>query len=54
MSDASQPGGLSAEARTEQRNQATTELVKALLIINGGGAAVLYERLTYHPRKGKR
>jgi hypothetical protein len=32
---------LSAADRTKQRNEAATELVKALLIINGGGAVAL-------------
>jgi hypothetical protein len=41
MSDASQPEGLPAEARTRQRDESATELAKALLIINGGGAAAL-------------
>jgi len=35
------PEILSAEARTRQRDQAASELVRALLIINGGGAAAL-------------
>ena len=37
----SDPRVLSAEARTKQRDQAASELVRALLFINGGGAAVL-------------
>lgn len=41
MGESSQPPGLSAEARTRQRDQAASELVRALLIINGGGAAAL-------------
>jgi hypothetical protein len=32
---------LTAADRTKQRNEAATELVKALLIINGGGAVAL-------------
>jgi hypothetical protein len=32
---------LSAEARTRQRDQSASELVRALLVINGGGAAAL-------------
>jgi hypothetical protein len=32
---------LSAEARTKQRDEAASELVKALLIIIAGGAAAL-------------
>jgi hypothetical protein len=32
---------LSAEARTRQRDQAASELVRGLLIINGGGGAAL-------------
>jgi hypothetical protein len=32
---------LSAEARTRQRDQAASDLVRALLIVNGGGAAAL-------------
>jgi hypothetical protein len=35
------PQVLSAEARTRQRDQAASELVRGLLIINGGGAAAL-------------
>jgi hypothetical protein len=34
-------GVLSAADRTKQRNESATELVKALLIINGGGAVAL-------------
>lgn len=41
MGESSQPSGLSAEARTRQRDQAASELVRALLIINGSGAAAL-------------
>src|SRR5512138_3721750 len=37
----SDPNVLSAEARTRQRDQAASELVRALLLINGGGATVL-------------
>lgn len=33
--------GLSAEERTRQRDEAATELVKSLLVINGGGAGAL-------------
>jgi hypothetical protein len=33
--------GLPPEARTRQRDQAASELVRALLLINGGGAAAL-------------
>lgn len=40
------PYTLSAEARTSQRDQAASELVRALLIINGGGAAALLAFLT--------
>lgn len=32
---------LSAEARTRQRDQAASELVRALLLLNGGGAGAL-------------
>ncbi len=35
------PYTLGAEARTKQRDQAASELVRALLIINGGGSAAL-------------
>jgi uncharacterized membrane-anchored protein len=35
------PAVLSAEARTKQRDQAASELVRALLFINGGGAVLL-------------
>ena len=41
MGQNNQPEILSAEARTKQRDQAASELVRALLIINGGGAAAL-------------
>jgi len=41
MPQANQPETLSAEARPKQRDQAASELVRALLIINGGGAAAL-------------
>jgi hypothetical protein len=41
MAQTDQPEILSAEARTRQRDQAASELVRALLIINGGGAAAL-------------
>ena len=41
MAQADQSQILSAEARTRQRDQAASELVRALLIINGGGAAAL-------------
>jgi hypothetical protein len=37
----SDPNVLPAEARTRQRDQAASELVRALLLINGGGATVL-------------
>lgn len=40
------PQVLGAEARTRQRDQAASELVRALLIINGGGAAALLAFLT--------
>ena len=40
------PHVLSAEARTRQRDQAASELVRSLLIINGGGAATLLAFLT--------
>jgi len=33
--------GLTAEALMKQRNEAMSELVKALLIVNGGGAVAL-------------
>lgn len=33
--------GLSPEARTRQRDQAASDLVRALLLINGGGVAAL-------------
>jgi uncharacterized membrane protein YidH (DUF202 family) len=41
MAGQSDPNVLGAEARTRQRDQAAAELVRALLLINGGGAAVL-------------
>ena len=41
MAQTDQPDILSAEARTRQRDQAASELVRGLLIINGGGAAAL-------------
>jgi hypothetical protein len=41
MAQTDQPGILSAEARTRQRDQAASELVRGLLLINGGGAAAL-------------
>lgn len=41
MRESSQPSDLSAEARTRQRDQAASELVRTLLIINGSGAAAL-------------
>lgn len=41
MAQTKQPEILSAEARTKQRDQAASDLVRALLIINGGGAVAL-------------
>jgi len=41
MGPKDQPEILSAEARTKQRDQAASELVRGLLLINGGGAAAL-------------
>jgi hypothetical protein len=41
MAQTDNPGILSAEARTRQRDQAASELVRGLLLINGGGAAAL-------------
>lgn len=42
-SDSANPaqGSLTAADRTKQRNETATELVKALLVINGGGAVAL-------------
>jgi hypothetical protein len=42
----STPDILPAEARTRQRDQAASELVRALLILNAGGAAALLVFLT--------
>ena len=41
MGQQSDPNVLPAEARTRQRDQAASELVRALLVVNGGGATVL-------------
>jgi hypothetical protein len=41
MAQTDQPEILSAVARTRQRDQAASELVRGLLIVNGGGAAAL-------------
>jgi hypothetical protein len=41
MTGQNDPHVLGAEARTRQRDQAASELVRGLLIINGGGAVAL-------------
>lgn len=41
MTEEDNTSGVGAEARTKQRDQAASELVRALLIINGGGAVAL-------------
>jgi hypothetical protein len=41
MSDTQQASGLPSDTLTKQRDESATELVKALLIINGGGAVAL-------------
>jgi hypothetical protein len=39
--EAQQTSGLASDTLTKQRDESATELVKALLIINGGGAVAL-------------
>jgi hypothetical protein len=41
MSDTQQASGLTSDTLAKQRDESATELVKALLIINGGGAVAL-------------